>query len=311
VQGPYLYLNVGGNWYTYAQPPNKLAGNRTLNIKEMEVYQVVSTPSAPSVTNSKTKKSGGKNKADNKESAAANDTVSNKHKQVQNFSFAINLAINKKWATLAEAEEDLSALETSFNEEEKLITFFERKNDFDFIALNVCGTPMATSCQTVQVHEDSTLASKILHHEQDKNSSNQKPIQEWNTEDVVAWLNSVDGLSSPIIKSFEEDKVNGRELLSLGKEGLKDFGITRRGTVFYLLSEIEKLQTARGSAAVLIEHSPYCFEKIIDHLRLESMFLKGLIKSKPSLPIVKASEKSRFEKVVKHYFPCKGSDSFV
>jgi hypothetical protein len=105
--------------------------------------------------------------------------------------------------------------------------------------------------------------------------------------------------------------VTGRELLALGREDLNYFGITKRGTIAYFLSEVKKLERAHGDAAVLIEHSPYCFEKIIDHLRLESLFVKGLVKTKPGMPNVKGSEKSRFEKVVKHYFPGDSSKALI
>jgi hypothetical protein len=285
VQAGYVYLYIGN---TYESAPIELAGSRSYPIKEMEVFQVVRHSNANLSKKQKVV-------VDAKPATTKND--------VQNFSSAINSAINLKWAALAEVESEIIELQTSFDDEEGFITFFSRKNDQEYVPLNVCGTSMATTRHTLQLYLDSTLAAKVLDKMKD-DSSNRVPVEDWNTDDVVAWLNTIDGLSSSVVKNFEEDEVTGRELLSLGKEGLKDFGVTKRGTIFYILSEIEKLKRTRGEAAtILVEHSPYCFERIIDHLRVESMFLKGLIQNKPGLPVVRASEKSRFEKVVKHYFP--------
>eukprot|EP00804_Cyclotella_cryptica_P008481 CCRYP_003982-RA/>CCRYP_003982-RA protein AED:0.17 eAED:0.20 QI:0/0/0/1/1/1/2/0/165 len=159
---------------------------------------------------------------------------------------------------------------------------------------------MTTTRQTLQVFKDSVLASKILIAEQDDSSANQKPSKN-------GTVKIIEGLSSSIVKSFEEDEVTGQELLALEKEDLVEIGITKKGTIAYLFAEIKRLARAQGQNVVLIEHSPYCFGKIIDHLRLESMFVKGLVDHKPEVPTVRASEKSRFEKVVKHYFPGESS----
>eukprot|EP00956_Cyclotella_meneghiniana_P010178 scaffold14046_cov76-Cyclotella_meneghiniana.AAC.7 len=299
VNGQTLHLNIGD---TYQSPPSQLSGIRTLNIKEMEVFQVV----PPSSSNPKPKKS-----------VKTNDDLSSSTKKVKSFSSAVNLAINNKWVALAELELEVANLEVSFDEEDKFINFFAAKaffatqDDQDLILLNVCGAHIATTRQTLQVHQDSILASDILDTKTTESSSEQKSVMEWNEEDVVAWLNTVEGLDPSVVKSFEEDMVIGRELISLGKEDLKDFGVTRKGTIAYLLSEIEKLKAVPGTASILIEHSPYCFEKIIDHLRLENLFINCLIENKPCPPVVRASEKGRFEKVVKHYFPGDSSKSFL
>jgi hypothetical protein len=75
-------------------------------------------------------------------------------------------------------------------------------------------------------------------------------------------------------------------------------GIEQAGTVWLLLKEIEKLDMG-----LLIEYSPYCFGKILNHLRMMRLHSIGLIVKKPLLPEVKESEKQRFEKVVQYYFP--------
>jgi len=112
------------------------------------------------------------------------------------------------------------------------------------------------------------------------------------------------------VKDFEDNQVTGRELLALGAEGLKDFGVTRKGTIYLLLDEIKKLEKAGDDSVALIEHSPYCFEKIIDHLRMEGSYMKGLVKTKHGLPVVRDGEKGRFQKVVNHLFPGESSTIF-
>ena len=66
---------------------------------------------------------------------------------------------------------------------------------------------------------------------------------------------------------------------------------------------------SRGSIT-LIEHSPYCFEKILDHLRMEGSFVKGLVKTKHSLPVVRSNEEGRYQKVLQHLFPGDSSKIF-
>ncbi|KAL7519076.1 hypothetical protein ACHAWX_004918 [Stephanocyclus meneghinianus] len=306
VNGAYLCLKTGN---TYHPALNNLKGNHTFTIKEMEVFQVTSKSSSKECTRQKPNKF-------EKHASKTSDIHTGKHNtsskgKVQCFTHAINTAINRKWAILKDVESDISLLEDSFTDETKFIKFFSSGKDQDIISLNVCGTIMNTTRQTLDIVKDSVLASKILNANQDARSINQKLIQEWNTEDVVAWLNKIDGLSHSTVKSFENEEVTGRELLALGKEGLMDFGITKRGTIYYILAEIKKLSSAQEQNVVFIEHSPYCFEKIIDHLRLENMFVKGLSDQKPKAPTVQASEKSRFEKVVKHYFTGDCSNMFL
>lgn len=94
----------------------------------------------------------------------------------------------------------------------------------------------------------------------------------------------------------------GYELLALKKDGLIMLGITRPGTVCVLLDEIKKLEKACHGFVTLIEHSPYCFGKILDYLRLKRLHSQGLTEE-PKQPAVCDSQKKRFEKVVKFYFP--------
>jgi hypothetical protein len=280
VDEEYLHLDIG---QTYSGPPSQLVGQHKLTIKEMEVFQVLKKPlgiKAPKA-----------------------DDETRIKQQVQAFTPAINLAIESKWTALLELEIEFDALEASYEDENQFITFVSRQSDKDVLSLNVSGSPMAITYQTLQLCQDSNLASTISAQLEAKSITNQKPVKEWNTEDVVAWLNRMDQVSPSAVKSFGDDGITGCHLLALEREDFVYFGITQRGVIAYILSEIKKLERAQGDTAILIEHAPYCFEKIIDHFRLESMFTKGLIKNKPGLPVVRDSEKIRFEKVVEYYFP--------
>ena len=78
----------------------------------------------------------------------------------------------------------------------------------------------------------------------------------------------IDGISDEVAIIFVENDIIGNELLALNMEGLKMIGIERAGTLCLLLEEIKKLKQASQDVSTLIEHSPYCFGKILDHLRL-------------------------------------------
>jgi hypothetical protein len=91
--------------------------------------------------------------------------------------------------------------------------------------------------------------------------------------------------------------ITGGELLALNIDGLKMMGIGRAGTLCLLLKEIEKLEKASQDFASSIEHSPYCYGKILDHLRLRRFHLLGLLAEEPLLPKVYDSQKERFEKM--------------
>ena len=127
-------------------------------------------------------------------------------------------------------------------------------------------------------------------------------MKEWTPQDVTSWVSKIDGISNEVANIFKDNDITGRELLALKKDGLLMLGITRPGTVCLLSEEIEGLKKSSQDAATLIEHGPYCFGKILDHLRLKHLHSQGLVE-KPALPSICDTQKSRFEKVVKYYFP--------
>ena len=100
-----------------------------------------------------------------------------------------------------------------------------------------------------------------------------------------------------------ENEITGQELLALNVDGLKMMGIERAGTLCLIVDEIKMLEQVSQDNVTLIEHSPYCFGKILDYLRVKKLRSQGLIAAEPDMPKVSDSQKDRFEKVAKYYFP--------
>ena len=293
VNGSNLRLHQGST-YEVIGPFVQQSGYQQHAIKEMEVFRVSGTTITPKPMSKKEKK---------RQKSILDANTPATIEKVNSFSKDVNNAINEMWASLKQFESEILFLEESFKDEGTFVLLFACGNPQDVIALNVSGTTMVTSQRSLQLCAESSLASRFSISEQDEEACDSKTIKEWDTEDVVAWLNRTDGISETVVISFEENEVSGRELLALGREGLMELGVTKIGTVYLLLDEIRKLETSSHDSVTLIEHSPYCFGKILDYLRLEGSFVKNLVPTKPELPVVCESEKARFQKVVKHFFP--------
>lgn len=64
------------------------------------------------------------------------------------------------------------------------------------------------------------------------------------------------------------------------------------------------IRSGLNKTSTLIEFNPYCFGKIVDHLRLKRLHSLGFIANEPTLlPKVRDSQKKTFEKCVDYYFP--------
>jgi hypothetical protein len=128
-------------------------------------------------------------------------------------------------------------------------------------------------------------------------------VKEWSPDEVSTWAKSIEGIPEEVSVTLHENEITGKELLALCRNDLKTMGIERVGTLALLMKEIEKLNKASQDIVTLIEHSPYCFDKILNHLRLMQLHSIGLIDKEHTLPKVDESQKPRFEKVVNYYFP--------
>ena len=216
-------------------------------------------------------------------------------------------AINEKWSSLYELEMDVLSREEIFKEEEQFIDSFASGDEKDLVALDVSGTIMVTKRGTLQIIEESVLAQQFDDTKWTAQGNGNAPkVKEWTSDDVANWVKQIEGVPDDVASLFWENEINGLELLALDKDGLKMLGVERVGTTCLLLKEIKLLEQKSQDVSTLIEHSPYCFGKILDHLRLKRLQSLDLAEE-PAPPTVCESQQKRFEKVVKYYFPGESS----
>jgi hypothetical protein len=257
--------------------------NGSYTIKEMEVFLV--TKSSTPIRNSYSKRIPTK---------PATQAV----KEVIRFSADMNNAINSKQACLVQAESEMLQLEENFSDEQTFVDKFATGDAKDVVVLNVSGTMMTTKRCTLCTVDDSVLAQQFNDSKWTEQGCNSPRVKEWTPDEVSTWAKSIDGLPDEVSVTLYENEITGNQLLALSLDSLKMMGIERVGTLALLLKEIEKLDKG-----LLIEHSPYCIGKILNHLRLLQLHSIGLMDKEPCLPEVDESQKQRFEKVVKYYFP--------
>mmetsp|Transcript_34276 Transcript_34276/g.60254 ORF Transcript_34276/g.60254 Transcript_34276/m.60254 type:complete len:599 (-) Transcript_34276:206-2002(-) len=275
---------------TYEPGPWQLNNNgshKVLTIKEMEVFQVSGNSSLAAISTTKEEQT---------------QLQIPQVKPVNKFSQEVNEAINAKQESLLHAESEILHLEDSFRDEHNFVATFASGEVKDIVALNVSGTMMITKRSTLCIAEDSVLAQQFDDSKWTEQGRNAPRIKEWAPDDVFCWTKSIDDISDDVANVFVENEITGNELLALNMEGLKMIGIERAGTLCLLLEEIKILKQASSDVVTLIEHSPYCFGKILDYLRLKQLHSQGLAEE-PALPTVCDSQKSRFDKVVKYFFP--------
>jgi hypothetical protein len=273
----------GGNSYDQGPLPDG-----AYTIKEMEVFQV--TKSSTPIPNTYSNRI---------PAEPATQAVN----EVTRFSDDMNKAINAKQACLLQAESKMLQLEESFTDEQTFVDKFATGDAKDVVVLNVSGTVMTTKRCTLCTVEDSVLAQQFDDSKWTEQGCNSPRVKEWTPDEVSTWAKSIDGLPEEVSVTLYKNEITGKELLALSIEGLKMIDIERAGTLCLLLKEIEKLDKASQDIVTLIEHSPYCIDKILNHLRLMQLHSIGLIDKEPCLPAVDESQKQRFEKVVKYYFP--------
>ena len=290
VNGPTVTLHTGS---TYHKNQNL---NGKYKIKEMEVFRV--TDEDPS-----------KKRPKNIFTCDSAMEVA----PVNKFSKEVNDAINNKLTTLNELETEVLSLEESFKDEEGFIESFGSGDTSNVIMLNVSGTMMATSRATLLLCEESVLAQQFddTKWTEQGSAAAASRVKDWSPEEVTNWVKSVKDIPDDVATLFLENEIKGSELIALNQDGLKMMGVKRVGTICLLLKEIKQLEEASQDTATLIEYSPYCFGKILDYLRLKQLYTLGLLINNddepPALPIVCESQKKRFEKVVKYYFPGESS----
>ena len=70
-----------------------------------------------------------------------------------------------------------------------------------------------------------------------------------------------------------------------------------------LARQFDNSKWTEQDSSTLIEFNPYCFGKVLDHLRLKRLHSLGLIANEPTFPKVRDSHKKSFENCVNYYFP--------
>ena len=283
VRGNELSLNP----YTYESSQWCAAGkSKAFEVKEVEVYAV----------------GGSHNEACHSSTIKQKSSIS--VQATDSFASDINNALNDKLKTIQIAEKEICQLEGFFEQDKSFVDLFANENieASDIIRLNVSGASMATKRSTLQACKDSILSAQFDDAKWTEQGLEGKQVEEWTSDEVTSWVKDIRNIPGSVADLFAENSIAGNELLALKKDGLVMLGIERTGTLCLLLDEIEKLKKSSEDIISLIEHSPYCFAKILDYLRAKQLHSQGLAEA-PQLPVVRKSEKSRFEKVVKYFFP--------
>lgn len=264
----------------------------TYEIKEMEAFQVCDVVIYQKIR---------------KPNQTQHTTVTMTEVSSGTFSVEMSEAINEKLETLKELEAKLFSLEEGFDDEEYFINRFFNgdTSSSDIITLNVSGTMMTTTRATLQVIDDSVLAQQFDATKWKDQGCKSEKVKEWTPDEVVDWVKSIERIPEDIVTSFIENEINGLELLALERDRLKDIGVKRVGTIclLLLLKEIKQLDKKVSQGEVtLIEHSPYCFGKILDFLRIKHLSSLELI-GEPAPPSVCDHKRDMFVNFVRYYFP--------
>ena len=224
---------------------------------------------------------------------------------IDRFAKAVNDTMNGKWSLLRDLEKQIALDEESFVDEEGYIETLSvvKGSNKDIISLNVSGTIMTTTRATLRIIEDSVLAQQFDDTKWKEQGHKKLRVNEWTQEEVATWVRSIKDVPDEVAQLFSDNEIKGSELLALNEFGLKEMGIKRIGTVCLLMKEIKQLEKSTQDVSTLIEHSPYCFGKILDFLRLKRFHSLNLLDEEPSPPKISEVEKKTFEKIVKYYFP--------
>mmetsp|Transcript_21001 Transcript_21001/g.41904 ORF Transcript_21001/g.41904 Transcript_21001/m.41904 type:complete len:590 (+) Transcript_21001:58-1827(+) len=288
VDGSEVAFFNGSTYEPFKTPRLPLQTPTTYPIKEMEVFQVSDIPNSdldpihlqqiPTILSPKSLP------------------------EVSRFTKEVNDAINERRAALEKLEEEVIFIEESFKDEEQFIDLFACGSVNDVVILNVSGADMALKRDTLMVMEESMLAQQFDDTKWTEQGCDNVRVKEWTPDDVANWVKVIDDVPDDIATLFTDNEIKGSELLALDRDGLKDIGVKRVGTICLLLKEIKQLEKASQDVVTFIEQSPYCFGKLVDFLRLKHLSSLGLTVD-PALPSVCEHKKDMFEKMIRYYFP--------
>ena len=150
--------------------------------------------------------------------------------------------LEEEQKALVAANNELMEHRLLFEEEKNHIKFFMGDGE-DIVILNVSGTIMATKRSFLGPCKNSFLAKQFddpLWTQNDKT----EPEKQWSCEKVSKWDATIKGLPDDIGPALVRNNVNWPTLLVMGREDLKEIGMTKSGPldlllkVYYLCGEI-------------------------------------------------------------------------
>lgn len=283
--------HLGG---VYARPPRAspsyFTGSNYFSISEIEVYRIDSNHRKLKVL------------------VQSNDQQSTQVVAPGSFPEDACLSIEAEEEALASATDKLLELQDSFEKERTAVQVFCGSHDDKIALLNVSGVTMAVKHSTLAMCKESVLYKHFV-DENWNGKNNKKLASDWGEDDVVAWAKEIHGLKEDVSCYFQDVGVS--ELLAMNREDIKDLGIHRPGSVAIITNAIQKLREEHNRDSVmLINHSGYCFGKIIDQLRLKAMGPLGV--PNPSPPEIREPDRKRFKRTVEYYFPTEeGANQFL
>ena len=288
VQGRTVTLNLGGNYERKYEHMTREHGNYF--IKEIEVFQISQEERKKLDFWARMKRC----------IVPADDPL-----PIDRFATAVNDAMNGKWRLLRGLERSITLHEDIIVGEKHIIESLSmmKGSNEDIISLNVSGTIMTTTRATLRIVEDSVLAQQFDDTKWTEQGHNNPRANKWTQEEVLTWVRSLKDVPDDVAQLFRNNEIKGSELLALNEFGLKEMGVERVGTICLLMKEIKQLEKSTQDVYTHIEHSPYCFGKIFDFLRLKRFHSLNLLDEEPDLPEINKLQRKRFEKIVNYYFP--------
>lgn len=222
------------------------------------------------------------------------------------FSGEFKRHLKSEQQALIAAKKDLSEQEHSFKQEKQALSCFMGGKQGDIVWLNVSGVHMAVKRSTLGIFKDSVLSKQFddPSWEQEVKDS-QATVEKWTPKMVEAWANSIKGVTKETAGKLLYNEVNGINLLAMKWEHFKNLKI-KAGEVAIITSEIEVLRQSCKPSPVFVEHSAYCFGKVIDQLRIAAM--QQLLDTPLPAPQVRSYERKRFKTIVEYYFPGESAD---
>ena len=292
----------------YQLPPGEVdgtfvAGGRHFSVHDIEVFGVRARPTGATAPMAFT--------AAKRTEMGAASAQAWRTERFDEFHATIRDALEAEQAALIEDEAEVDDLEDAFSEEEAFVRVVSQGGTKDIVELDVSGEKMAVKRSTLMLCAESALARKFDDKvwTQAQEIEGRKGPRTWGVTEVMAWVKTIEGVTPEVVAEFGKNDYDGKALLTLQHEDLKELGVTKVPVRREILDGIEKLREAEGGASseVFIDQSAYCFGKIVNQLRLRAMRLPGA----PPLqgPSVVDHEKRHFERIVAYFFP--GVEEFV